>query len=495
MRCELWISLAKLNSIGETESPTKNKIVSKEWKEGDNPGETKRGRSKRNVEIQNKEQNFDVKRPRRSTRSQIDSDVSLSESGNGQMYDNDEMVEVGTVTCKEEAQYMPQQNARLNSLPSLQQERRHPRATPHYHLLNRKKLQNLCIAEGLLSYGNENDLKIRHQEFITLWNAECDSVNPRSKAELLAEFAKRNHAKTGEHIQSLHKGILMQDRCLRRIKESRKVLGNLDKDNNTGDSSSKVKVSSGDVKFDNTFNKGFKDLIKNAHERGIVRKMGKLRTLDEIEAGSLKRNPATVLANKGDTETSMPLIPGILSNSSISVGMQPSAIVKPQSNLTCDNEKNSVILNTAKKGPYSEIVHINSPSTNVAHCSSLTANLSTPVTQQIPPRMTNPYANSKLSPHCQTSLVKNPYKSIRVEYSPSSHSSSTSPVATIVNTRISLDTSKDITPIDSSLIGKWKCERCTYLNLNRLWSSAKCEMCNTRRPSSRSGSASKIEHV
>jgi len=44
LRCELWISLAKLNSIGETKSPTKNKIVSKEWKEGENPGETKRGR-------------------------------------------------------------------------------------------------------------------------------------------------------------------------------------------------------------------------------------------------------------------------------------------------------------------------------------------------------------------------------------------------------------------------------------------------------------------
>ena len=96
--------------------------------------------------------------------------------------------------------------------------------------------------------------------------------------------------------------------------------------------------------------------------------------------------------------------------------MRPSAIVKPQLNLTCDNEKNSVILNTAKKGPSSEIVHINSPSTNAAHCSLLTANLSTPVTKQIPPQMKNPYDNSKLSPHCLPSLVKNRYKAIRVEY-------------------------------------------------------------------------------
>lgn len=48
----------------------------------------------------------------------------------------------------------------------------------------RKKLQEL----GISSQGSKAMLEKRHKEWMTLWNANCDSLDPRKKSELLREL-------------------------------------------------------------------------------------------------------------------------------------------------------------------------------------------------------------------------------------------------------------------------------------------------------------------
>ncbi|OAF57651.1 E3 ubiquitin-protein ligase rad18 [Pseudogymnoascus destructans] len=63
-----------------------------------------------------------------------------------------------------------------------------PLPTLNYSLLSdtnlRKKLKDL----GISSIGNRPPLERRHREWVTLWNANCDSSKPRSKAELLRDL-------------------------------------------------------------------------------------------------------------------------------------------------------------------------------------------------------------------------------------------------------------------------------------------------------------------
>ena len=54
----------------------------------------------------------------------------------------------------------------------------------------RKKMREL----GLSINGPRRSLEKRHREWLTLWNANCDSSHPKSRHELLREFDFCNHA-------------------------------------------------------------------------------------------------------------------------------------------------------------------------------------------------------------------------------------------------------------------------------------------------------------
>ena len=57
--------------------------------------------------------------------------------------------------------------------------------TTFYNGMKRKKLQEKCRELGLSERGTDQQLKARHQEFVNLYNAECDSSYPRSTEELV----------------------------------------------------------------------------------------------------------------------------------------------------------------------------------------------------------------------------------------------------------------------------------------------------------------------
>jgi Zinc finger, C3HC4 type (RING finger) len=81
--------------------------------------------------------------------------------------------------------------------PKLPQALSTPRArlsSVFYNGKSKKQLVELCIEVGLSTHGISNDeaaLKKRHFDFIAFYNAECDSLFPRSKMELIRVFEQQ----------------------------------------------------------------------------------------------------------------------------------------------------------------------------------------------------------------------------------------------------------------------------------------------------------------
>ena len=82
-----------------------------------------------------------------------------------------------------------QSSAAARNQPPSQLLKRKP--TVSYHGVKPKKLREMCKHEGLSATGSDAELKHRHSEFITLYNAECDSEHPRTVNELIKELNGR----------------------------------------------------------------------------------------------------------------------------------------------------------------------------------------------------------------------------------------------------------------------------------------------------------------
>ena len=71
------------------------------------------------------------------------------------------------------------------------QERLKTKRATHYSALKRKDLVALCAKEGLSTKGTDRELRARHEEFVKLYNAQCDSFHPQTHAELVREVTRR----------------------------------------------------------------------------------------------------------------------------------------------------------------------------------------------------------------------------------------------------------------------------------------------------------------
>ncbi|KAB5572102.1 hypothetical protein GE09DRAFT_657574 [Coniochaeta sp. 2T2.1] len=71
----------------------------------------------------------------------------------------------------------PQQAKPLEPLPPL-----------NYSMLKDKALRDKLHELHLSTYGNRRTLEQRHKEWVTIWNANCDSAHPKSRAELLRDL-------------------------------------------------------------------------------------------------------------------------------------------------------------------------------------------------------------------------------------------------------------------------------------------------------------------
>lgn len=66
----------------------------------------------------------------------------------------------------------------------------HPKPLPtiSYNLLKDKALRDKLHSLGIPAHGTRPLMERRHREWMTLWNANCDATNPKSKRELLKQL-------------------------------------------------------------------------------------------------------------------------------------------------------------------------------------------------------------------------------------------------------------------------------------------------------------------
>ncbi|KAF1488674.1 E3 ubiquitin-protein ligase RAD18, partial [Pygoscelis antarcticus] len=84
--------------------------------------------------------------------------------------------------------------------------KRKPMSKVVYNLLSDRDLKKKLKEHGLSTHGTRQQLVKRHQEFVHMYNAQCDSLNPKSVAEVVKELEKNEKIrvqlecnKTGEN--------------------------------------------------------------------------------------------------------------------------------------------------------------------------------------------------------------------------------------------------------------------------------------------------------
>uniref|UniRef100_A0A669PF22 RING-type E3 ubiquitin transferase n=1 Tax=Phasianus colchicus TaxID=9054 RepID=A0A669PF22_PHACC len=90
-------------------------------------------------------------------------------------------------------------NKHLDSCLSREEKKDRLRSSAHkrkpmpkvvYNLLSDRDLKKKLKEHGLSSRGSRQQLIKRHQEFVHMYNAQCDSLNPKSVAEIVKELEK-----------------------------------------------------------------------------------------------------------------------------------------------------------------------------------------------------------------------------------------------------------------------------------------------------------------
>ncbi|KAK2745407.1 E3 ubiquitin-protein ligase rad18 [Myotisia sp. PD_48] len=79
-------------------------------------------------------------------------------------------------------------------------------AAPNYAMFTEKRLRNKLKELGLPSGGTKPLLQRRHTEWVNLWNANCDSMNPKSKYTLLRELDTWERAQGGGAVNQQSSG-------------------------------------------------------------------------------------------------------------------------------------------------------------------------------------------------------------------------------------------------------------------------------------------------
>ncbi|KAG9471576.1 E3 ubiquitin-protein ligase RAD18 [Eleutherodactylus coqui] len=69
-------------------------------------------------------------------------------------------------------------------------QKRKPMAKVVYNLLSERDLRKRLKEVGLSTQGSKQQMTRRHQEFVHMYNAQCDSLHPKSAAEIVSEIEK-----------------------------------------------------------------------------------------------------------------------------------------------------------------------------------------------------------------------------------------------------------------------------------------------------------------
>lgn len=85
----------------------------------------------------------------------------------------------------------------------------------NYSMLKESQLRKRLADQGIPSGGSRAMAEKRHMEWVTIWNANCDSLNPRKKTELLQDldvWERTLGSRAPTSSRSLHVGAQIKDK-------------------------------------------------------------------------------------------------------------------------------------------------------------------------------------------------------------------------------------------------------------------------------------------
>lgn len=78
-----------------------------------------------------------------------------------------------------------------------------------YNLLSDRDLKKKLKQHGLSVQGNKQQLIKRHQEFVHMYNAQCDALHPKSAAEIVQEIENMEKTRMRLEASKLNESIMV----------------------------------------------------------------------------------------------------------------------------------------------------------------------------------------------------------------------------------------------------------------------------------------------
>jgi ribosomal protein L34E len=365
-------------------------------------------------------------------------------------------------------------------------ERREPKRRVSYHALKKKQLQALCAEEGLHTHGTEEELIVRHRQFVTLYNATTKSLRPMSGTECAKEINQREAA--------MAQSVTLQSRMDSTTLQQYVASLNDGKD---------VKAGSSVSQFSATMNAKFAKLIAQ----------GKTRLPQSGEAGERKNSAYDSSQNEdaideqGESYTASELAP-----EAVAVEASAAAEHEPQSNIqgesTVDTKQDAT---EASRNPYKKrkMSRLNGSHDAEPPTAAFATTKPTDTAVSAPPQGTSSiilrrrvqstisssFASSAPSNatriDADTAFVRRSKRVLAGDSPASDNHNTINAPAQITN---GTATSNNQHGNDSSVAAtharsrwqtsEWACPRCTLVNGRNKWSPPKCEACDAPRPTS-----------
>jgi hypothetical protein len=319
----------------------------------------------------------------------------------------------------------------------VEQPRRAKKRLVAYRALKKKQLQELCAKEGLSAVGNEKELIARHESFTNLYNSECDSGHPRSHQALLGVFNQREKARKGEADRVPFSGASGHSHCMEQLKERRKEIGEVATGAGSNGEAAAVApaLTSGNPKFDLELNTNFANMIATMKARQGMKK-AKPSSDSSKEKGEEGGESSEEFYSADSAETS------------VAVDADTHASIAH----TSDNK----VAGADSKTTASNGLAITQSSAKAAASIELPAKLAV-----------EPTAKRKAA-----TAMQRPARSKQKTIAPLPSLDR--------NTAKSNDRPRRLSS-SGNLIGPWKCQVCTFMNEERTYSSAVCQICETKR--------------
>jgi len=387
------------------------------------------------------------------------------------------------------------------------------KAKPFYNKLKKKELQKLCKDDGLPQSGTEAELKARHASYIYMYNAECDSINPREPKELAALVLKEERArKAGESKSKKEK------ECMEKLKKNAAEMGK------TGNSSGAGIAMSGNRTFDEKLQQNFTYLIEQARAAKNNKPAPSPSSAEGKVDVDAVQNPEKINDNASPAAAGLP---SSLQKASTTTTTTPKTIENPYKrprSSTASKKPLSQALGVAEPfsvgGPGVQTPQVapdlfsagSQPPSTISHKQSQSSLL--PLTQDTVERVLGSTKDRSSSP-LMPDAVKNSYGKnsatngnvledggdgaciesltdapVNTNRSSKAKGNAKPPrkTAAVAKTKTTRTTNAAPVPAPAptrrsgrSIVGPWTCPQCTFLNKVRTYSSARCEICNERR--------------